>query len=354
MKQTDYRPANPHALNELVRASGLPFRENSRSFIFDCPRCGKENKLFMFKKDGRFVCWVCKEVDGFAGRPEFALVELTGIPIGQLRKTLYGIEEQKGASFLYPELKDFFGDEDEVDEDAFDLQPMQFPPDFYPIDHKFSVRGREYLEGRGVSLELAQSYGLRFCPPQRRVIIPIQWNGTVYGWQGRLVVDNTYTDPDTGDTYETPKILTPIGVKKEHTLMFWDRLTGSPHVVLCEGPFDAIKADLCGGNVATMGKAVSQTQIGILRNCGVQRIYLALDPDAALEVWRLTKEFFDLEVYWMRAPAGTDLGAMTPEAVRELFVNAVRVRSSNVFGFIEGDVETLDRRRIRWDRHFRG
>lgn len=346
----NYKPANTAALYELVKSSGLPHGENSRSWIFTCPKCEKD-KLFMFKETGRFVCWICKETEGFMGNPEYALRELLGQPLSVLRRKLYGFEEQQAQLFLDVRLKDFFGDDDDVDEDAGEMEIVAFPPDFYPIDHKFAIRGLTYLQGRGISLELAQKYGLRYCPPDRRVIIPITSSGNLYGWQGRFIEESEYMDPETGDVYRTPKIITPKGVKKENTLMFIDNLQGHEHAVVTEGPFDGMKADLCGGNVVTMGKAVSKAQIQLLLNCGLKRIYLGLDPDAGLEILRLTREFADLENYLLLPePGKEDLGASSCEGVLASFQNAPRINNAQIFAFVERDWGVISKRILRHQR----
>ncbi len=129
-------------------------------------------------------------------------------------------------------------------------------------------------------------------------------------------------------------------------MMFANRLVGSKHVVVCEGPIDAIKADWCGGNVATMGKAVglgqvktlrdpdrlNRQQVGAICGAGIQKVYLALDDDAARETERLVRQFSDLEVYQMIPPAPYhDLGEMDYPEVLELFRGAKRVNPGNVF-----------------------
>lgn len=350
MTQKSYKPANKAVLNELVRSSGLPMRENSRSWIFTCPKCEKD-KLFMFKETGRFVCWICKETEGFMGNPEYALREMLGMPLSVLRLKLYGFEEQQAQMFLDVRLKDFFGDEDEIDEDAGEMEILAYPPDFYPIDHKFSARGLTYLQGRGIGLELAMKYNLRYCPPDRRVIFPITSQGNLYGWQGRFIEPSEYLDPETGDVYRTPKIVTPKGVRKENTLMFMDNLHGHDHAVVCEGPVDGIKADLCGGNVVTMGKAVSRAQINLLLNCGLKRIYLGLDPDAGLEILRLTREFAELENrLLLPEPGCEDLGASSCEGVLASFLAAPRINNAQIFAFVERDWETLTKRMVRHER----
>ena len=107
--------------------------------------------------------------------------------------------------------------------------------------------------------------------------------------------------------------------------MFQDQLVDSPHAVICEGPIDAIKADLCGGNVATLGKAVSKEQVDIIKQSGVQKVYIALDPDAGIEALKLRDAFSGLEIYRLLPEDGyEDLGAMSPDQVYRQFLKAER------------------------------
>lgn len=341
---------NVGALTDLVESSGLKTRGNSRSWIFDCPKCGKRDKLFMLKENGNFVCWVCKETIGFKGAPEYALTEILNRPLSDLKRILYGEQAIQSQQFLVTKLKDFFGDEDEVDEDAGEIQEQVWPVDFYPIDHKFSARGLTYLQSRGIDLNLAQKYGLRYSPPTRRVIFPIQYQGKLYGWQARAVFDTDSYDPETGETSSVPKVLTAKGVRKEHMFMYMDNLVGD-HAVLSEGPVDGIKADLCGGNVVSMGKAVSAQQVGILRNSGVKRLYLALDRDAATEIYRVAREFPDLTTYLMLAPRPWhDHGEMLTTEVLDTFNKAEVFTGAKIIDSIDDDFDSLYARSIKWKR----
>jgi hypothetical protein len=169
---------DPNELLAVIKESGLSFKETTRSFVFDCPRCLKAGKLYMLKKDGRFICWVCA-ADNFKGRAEFALTELTGLSIRELRNRLYGLDAPSGEAFLTINLTEWFDDdEDYIAEALYQpvLLPVEWPLDFYPIDHPWSFRGREYLEGRGIDQALALQYDLRYCPPQRRVVFPVKSN----------------------------------------------------------------------------------------------------------------------------------------------------------------------------------
>lgn len=344
------KPPDAEALRDLIKSSGISHKENSTSYVFACPRCGKRDKLYMYRTGTRFVCWVCAG-DGFRGRPEFALTELLGIPLDQIRARLYGDQTPQGASFLEVQLKDWFSESEPVDEDASELAVVKWPLDFYPIDHQFSEKGREYLEKRGISLEVAKEYDLRYCPPQQRVVFPISSGGYLFGWQARSVVPHEIEDPNTGEVFRRPKVVTMKGLKKENTLMFADRLQGSDHAVLCEGPIDALKAHLVGGNVASMGKLVSRAQIQLLRNSGIRKLYIGLDPDAFIEIVELAREFADLEVYRITPPPGYhDLGEMTMEQVADLCRNAVvRVNATNVHEFVDFDAVGRNAP-VRWNR----
>lgn len=326
-------------LKKYIEGTGLDYRQNSVSFIFACPRCNKRDKLFLRKKDGRFVCWVCKETDNFQGRPEYALAELQMLPVSVVRAKLYGERERTaGTTFLDIQLKDFFGDDDTIDADAIQVPTIQWPWNYFDLSDKNSKRGLDYLEGRGIPLALAQAYGLRYCPERRRVAFPVCVDGRLVGYQERTVVAETKIwNDELGKYLEMPKVLSSKGIPRDQLVMFADRLKGSEHAILCEGPIDAIKAHACGGNVAAMGKAVARGQIQFLKNHGVRKLYLALDPDAADETRRLVREFSDeSEVYLMHPGAGyKDLGAMTVEAVKDLFLSANRVDSSKLFIFLD-------------------
>jgi len=322
---------NSSALKALLDESGVAYKQNYKSFILTCPRCQKKEKLYLRKEDGRFVCWRCKETEGFQGRPEFALVEIVHLPLTEIRARLYGESRVVAAQYLDIQIKDFFAEEEEVDQDAYEPLPMLYPPDFFPIDHQSSVKGAEYLAGRGIDMQVAKAYDLYYCPSRRRVIFPVKIQDRVIGWQDRYIGQTEWYD-DCGKIITIVKALTATNLKRDRCLMFGNRLNNSKHCVLTEGPVDALKAHLCGGNVATMGKAVSAAQINLIRNSGAQKIYLALDPDAYLETKRLVSKFSDLEVYDMRPPVPfKDIGEMSLQQVQTLFNEAPRVDTSRVF-----------------------
>ena len=339
---------DPSALKAFIQNNSLSYKENSRSYVFDCPRCTRRQKLYMEKRGGRFKCFYCADKDerGYQGRPEFALADLALMPLQEVRRVLYGTEYTGTAVALDLQLSAFFGDGDEVDSDAAIVVPeVQFPFDYYPIDHEFSKRGVEYLATRGIDLDVAREYKLRYAPAKRRVVFPVEVGDRLVGWQERIVVATKHWDEEGGRYRESAKMLSSKNIPTAQVVMFANRLQDSKHVVVCEGPIDAIKAHLCGGNVATMGKAIGPGQVETIRDperltralvgnfrCGgIERVYLALDPDAARETGRLIREFSDMEVYLMTPPKGRhDLGEMAYGEVLDLFHGARRVGAGHL------------------------
>jgi hypothetical protein len=324
-------------LREFIEGQGLSFKKNSRSYIFDCPRCRGTQKLYMEQRNGRFKCMKCASVERFQGRAEFALADLALMPLKEVRAFLYGANFSGTAIELDIELSAFFGEDDIIDVDAVDIPTMAFPLTYYPIDHKHSVKGLEYLQGRGIDLAMAQKYHLRFSPEERRVIFPVELGERLVGWQKRTIVPHEVWSDEEEKMLTGAKMLSSKDVPTAHVVMFANNLIGSEHAIVCEGPIDAIKMDLCGGNVATMGKSIGQGQIKTLRDplrlnreqvgafstSGIRKLYLALDPDAIRETARLAREMSDLEVYVVRPPKGAkDMGELTPEEAYQCFLNA--------------------------------
>lgn len=320
----------------MLQEAGCSFKTNSRSFILSCPRCQKKDKLYIRRSDGRFCCWVCKETDGFEGKPEFALFELTSLSVAEIKSRLY--EQSEGGpdtSFIVFNPADFL-DEDEELYSEWVLANTYFTPDILPITNQHCRAGLDYLNKRGITLETAVKYGIHYSPQKRRVIFPAQYKGLLYGWQGRTIADRLeFWDEEENRLVTIPKSLTSSGFKKEKSLMFRDNLINSQHCVLCEGPVDAIKADLIGGNVCTMGKAVSFDQMNIVKSHRIKKLYLALDPDAASETRRIAEFFKDIPVYDMRPHGNKDLGEMTPEQVKELFMNAELLSANKIIVYIK-------------------
>lgn len=328
---------DPKVLAEYVQNSGLSYKQNGVSWIFTCSRCQKD-KVYLHKGYGKFTCFYCSAKENFRGRAEFLLSELLNVPVHQVRLALYGEQVKDGGCVsLDLDLADFFGEDDQLTDARQDIPTIAWGADQHPIDHKLAERGATYLTGRGIPLDIAVQYHLRYSPTERRVYFPIELGGKLFGYQGRTVVKETRVWNEELSKYQDiPKVLSSKGIPRDRVVMFGDRLVGYDHAVLCEGPVGAIKGNLCGGNIATMGKIVSKGQLQLLRNHGIQKLYLALDPDAFEETAKLVRDNSDLDLYLMEPDEGfEDLGAMSMEANYEVFKSAEKVNSGRIFVFLK-------------------
>lgn len=327
----------------LLDEGGISYKQSGKSYILSCPRCFKRDKLYIRKSDGRFVCWVCKETEGFSGSPEWALTEVLGLPIPELRKALYGTEQYRAVLMMDLALTDFFDEGDDIPINVNILTEIEPDPDFRELDTPAGEAGRLYLESRGISLEIAKEYGIKAWPVKNRIVFPCLVGGKLVGWQDRYIGPTKYVDEETQVTVNIPKAITSAGLKRDRVLLFGDRITGD-HAILTEGPFDALKAHLCGGNVATLGKAVSRTQLNLLKMSGIKKLYLALDPDAFVEATKVLSLMVDeMDIYDMRPPAPyEDLGDMPMDEVRKLMQSAPKVDRNYLFLYLKNHYDYLN------------
>jgi hypothetical protein len=154
------------------------------------------------------------------------------------------------------------------------------PGDFKPFDgRRSSERFVKYLQSRNYTMKqiatMTEEYGIRFATTGRqkgRVIFPIWFYGQLVTWTGRTIYDDQElryltlsADPETEDE--------PAHGPINDYLLFFDQLLenveGCDTLILCEGPFDALKVSILGrrhGIDATcfFTASPSQTQIDLL------------------------------------------------------------------------------------------
>jgi len=343
------RPLRLEALQDLIYNSGLSFNDrNTKSWVFTCPKCNKKEKLYIRRRDGRFVCFYCRDKEGFSGAAEFALALLLDKTVGEVTDVLYGPEFKATprieSKFTYSarlnletgadDDDDDFGGPDALETVAPAPKGLTYPLEYQSVLTPGGAKGLAYLEGRGITADVAARYELMYDPLKRRVVFPVRSRGVLVGWQARLTGPHEWVDAQ-GQTRSMPKILTTMEEgMRDRVLGFEHRLVGSEHAVLTEGPVDALKCDLCGGNVFSMGKSVAEGQIERLRAHGIKRLYLGQDPDASKETQLLVRRYNDEFELWYMTPEGTgyeDFGAMPPECARECFLGAERVHPRRIF-----------------------
>lgn len=308
-----------HFLSLLAQAGHPGPLRRGRRWLLRCPVCGKA-AVKLSPRTGYWACYYCRYANQTEGRAERFLAVLLGITERAARGQLHG-EDAFGAVLDLPD--DPFSTE-EVEDEVVLPPRLTWPYHAHELTHPHAARGVAYLEGRGIPLQVAIQYGIRYSPVDRRVLFPAETEGRLVGWQGRYVGENTWTD-DRGEVHEVLRLLSTPDIPRGQILMFQDRIVDGV-AVLTEGPVDALKADLVGGNVCAMGKIVTEGQLDVLRRKGVKRLYLALDPDATDEVDRIVRALYaDMEIYRVVLPRGVkDLGEMTMQAAQDTILASRR------------------------------
>jgi hypothetical protein len=314
-------------IKEVIEEQGLSFREKARTIYTTCPKCDQDDKFSIIKENGSCVCY--RGSCDFGRRWFDEWLSLTSRCTIQEAKerisdgpVITGEFAKITTNFdLNLQLEDI-----EVEQ----LEELTWPPhDTVMIDRDIPTDGLAYLESRGVPAEVASHYGIRYSIQRRRVIIPVFMNGKCYGWQGRAI----------DDVEDGFRMRNNEGFRRAKLVMFLDQIRPNSHVIISEGPFDAMKFHLVGGNISTLGNEISNEQIELIFSKRPSGIYIALDADAAKETTKLIGRSQDLKVYTLEVPdsckrrcekAGkkADFGECTFVEAKESFLNA-RQRSKH-------------------------
>lgn len=330
---------NSDSLKICLDSLDIRYKENPKSYILTCPKCNKSQKLYIRKSDGRFVCWSCQEINNYRGfNVERPIADISHEPIQIIKNILYGstvISDNEFLSITIDDPYDYGYEKETVWDKIRALPTLEYPLNFYPLDHPFSARGVKYLEKRNINLELAKLYDIRYCPDERRIIFPMWFRKDLYGWQGRTIVPSSHFDEELGKTIHGLKVRSSDNFPKQYLWMFMDNLEGYCHALITEGPVDAIKGHLCGGNIASAGKGISYHQMELLDDYKLKSLYLGLDPDAAKEMSKLLHDYNHKWDIYLLDIKKKDLGECTLEEAKELFDKALKIQNSHLIIYFD-------------------
>ena len=305
-----------------------PKSQSSRSYIFDCPACGGDRKLYISKKDGLSVCFKGKtdRCPKPGSQVSYALSLLSGLPIDIVRREVLNFIEN-----LADNIRVSFEEENFQIKKEEALPTVMLPIDIVFIGDRAAEDGERYLINRGFPREIQQQCGVLYSPSMRRVIFPVIMDQKLYGWQGRAIDKVSHQDR----MYNVP------GPWKARTLMFYENIKGKDFAIVAEGPVSAMKFAKVGNFVATMGKEISNKQLQILRESGVKKVYLAIDRDAVDKFnkirYSLDSELSGrVECYLVPIPDNRDdFGDCTFEECESAFKKATKLDGDQVFSYIE-------------------
>ena len=139
----------------------------------------------------------------------------------------------------------------------------------------------DYLEDRGLDPKVAEAnfwYPSSEAGDNRpRIVIPANATGPNIYWQARAI-----------DSDEEPRYQSPSAPRGDACIIAWPNPVGHPHVVIVEGPMDALAAAMAGYvGVATMGSS-TESQLDYITKCfpkGLAIVVMDLDyPKLMLDV----------------------------------------------------------------------
>ena len=187
-----------------------------------------------------------------------------------------------------------------------------------------------YLRGRGYfqteAKEVAERYLLTYVdsgPFKDRVLIPVyNEKYELLTWTGRAIGLSKVRYKTLSEKFDEKHNPIPARTSIKNTLLNYQFLYNNQwdKLIICEGPFDAIRLDYFGrdmGVVSTclFGKSISAEQINLLDRARhrFRTGYITLDSDAELDMLRLSQQLSHLDIKVKKLPNGVgDPADMTP------------------------------------------
>jgi hypothetical protein len=314
----------PERIKQIIVEEGLDFKERTRTIYTTCPDCNQSDKLSILKANGYTICYrgSCE----FKGPHPFYkwLMKTAKITSKDAMDRLYNEGNKEYSEKV--ELKLSLNDDNKPSlHDEEKVYPVEWPLVFTEtLNSPASMPGVLYLQSRGIAQSIGEKYKIWFNYLNERIIFPVFQENTCIGWQARTIRKDV-----------VPKMLNNTGFQRASSVMFIDNVKENEFVIITEGPIDAIKFDLCGNAVSTMGKIISDKQLQIIMEKKPQKIYLALDEDAAPEMRKLQSKI-RIPVYKIDVPSSAkercrlegkkaDFGECTFEECLEAFKRARRL-----------------------------
>lgn len=250
----------------FLRSHRIPYRDTGANtsrdnMVVHCPFCGSQDQSEHMSINLSGKGWRCFRNSDHKGKnPARLVAALAGISLERANAMV-------GNAIFIP---DDFGDRMKAlvnPEAAVARKGLAMPPEFKAFAGLPSSRPYvNYLLRRGFSAKqiehLTPRWDVRYCargPYQGRIIFPIWYRGKLVAWTGRTISGNQdlrykalTRDRERAEKEGYDPALGAIS----HYLLWYDQLreTNADTIVLCEGPFDALKVAVLGrrhGVVAT-------------------------------------------------------------------------------------------------------
>ena len=306
----------------------------SHEYLLTCPTCSSDRLRWRHDPKGRqtWICWGCRRSGDSLGLIQLmescdlaaAIAHvLDGYIGGDAPQQLHGVvtKQQTTVTKLMPwpagvEL----------------LTPMH-------------AQAWAYVANRGITPEQVREYRIgvgRTGKLSGYIVFPVFMDGGLVYWQGRASWDPPANLDSTARKvwiHETHyrKTLNPTAEANFATaadvLFNWDRARTSTHVVICEGPIDAIKVGLYA--VALFGKAWSPAKLQRLLRMPAKRYTVYLDRgkeerESALALAGALASY--APTFLATPPDGYDAGSLTCEQNAQIIQMAEPFQGRQLIG----------------------
>jgi hypothetical protein len=276
-----------------------------------CPFCGPADpsQHMTVRLNGRgWRCW--RHPDHRGTNPAYLLAALLGVPMAQAQALIGPDTLQAIPEDWFGQVKATFEPQDEAPE------VLELPPEFKRIvvDSPSARRHVDYLRGRGFRtveiMRFSDWYDIRYASMgdyKGRAIFLVFHQRKLIAWTGRSIYPNAFLRYDSeGELGQT--LLWYDRLRRYHGP---DRRNAPPHtLVLCEGPFDALKVRVKGrrhGIAATcfFTSAPTATQLDLLHELvpEFKRTFLLLDSSATAVTLRVAEQLSLIGVMPLHLPA---------------------------------------------------
>lgn len=317
-------------------------------YLLPCPRpgCGSDRLRWNARK-GTFICWGCK---------------LTGDTI-YLVQAMEKIDEPGAIDFI---MDGYVGGDAKIDKlegltpltaeqqrhvKAKPLREIPWPHGVELLSSPCAPHERAwgYLRGRGVPEPSVRHWRLGFGRSGRLgnyVVFPCYIDKKLVYYQGRATWDPpAHLSPEQRKAWEKEtgyrKTLNPISQEGLATagevLLNYDQARSQTHIVIVEGPFDAIKVG--GHAVALLGKVMTPQKLDRLMRSRATRytVYLDIGKEEQEAAEKMAAQLSAFgEVFVATPPKGFDAGALTPDQNRWVIERARRWRPGRLSSFLQG------------------
>lgn len=291
----------------------------SFEWLFTCPHCASSRLRFNAQKRAG-ICWGCRR-----GFDTFALVRDV-MKLDEFDAVQWFVSRYVGGDSNAASLSSSLAPMAPPKPAVRRLPQMPWPEgaEVLTVPCMPHARAWEYLTGRGIDVAMVREFGLAYGRSGRvreRIVFPCRMDGTLVYWQARAT-----WDPPRGLTKEqerewrertqyiksiNPLIKSADDVQAHEVLYNYERASVEPHVVICEGPVDAIKVGVHA--VALLGKSAGPVKIERLKRMRAARftIYLDNGSEEAASANAIANELAGhAEIRICTPPPGYDAGAL--------------------------------------------